>query len=53
MKEHEERGNGHRDDRGKDLIDILLEVSQDEQAEVRITRTHIKVFIMVNFSFLY
>ncbi|XP_059436661.1 cytochrome P450 705A5-like [Corylus avellana] len=46
LKEHEERGKkggwGERED--KDLMDMLLEVCQDEQAEVKITRTHIKAF---------
>jgi hypothetical protein len=51
LREHEERGNrgdwGERED--KDLMDMLLEVCQDEQAEVRITRTHVKAFLTVNF----
>lgn len=48
LKEHEEKGNrdspGETDD--KDLTDILLEVCRDEQAEVKITRTQIKAFIL-------
>ena len=55
LKGHEERGNsgdwGERED--KDLMDMLLEVCQDEQAEVRITRTHVKAFLAVNFYSLY
>lgn len=48
LKEHEFEERGKRGD--KDLMDLLLEVCQDEKAEVRITRTHIKAFILVNFS---
>ena len=34
----------------KDLMDILLEVCQDEQAELKITRTHINAFFLVKDS---
>lgn len=32
----------------KDLMDILLEVCQDEQAELKITRTHINAFFLIS-----
>ncbi|KAL0006730.1 hypothetical protein SO802_008232 [Lithocarpus litseifolius] len=47
LKEHEERrkrDGSVRED--KDLMDILLDVCQDEEAEVKITRTHIKAFFL-------
>lgn len=42
LKEHEERGK--RED--KDLMDVLLEVYQDDKAGMKLTRTHIKAFIL-------
>nr|URF53680.1 cytochrome P450 [Trichosanthes cucumerina] len=43
LKEHEEESD---EKNPKDLMDILLEIHQDDNAAVKITRTHIKAFIM-------
>lgn len=53
MKQHEERGRSEGWEReDKDLMDILLRVYQDEMAEVKITRTHVKAFLLVSFLLL-
>ncbi|XP_008461264.1 cytochrome P450 705A22-like [Cucumis melo] len=47
LKQHEERGKVEgfdRDDR--DLMDIILKVHQDSQAEFKITRTNVKAFLL-------
>ncbi|KAL6125153.1 hypothetical protein ACLB2K_073213 [Fragaria x ananassa] len=47
LKQHEERAEREGWDReDKDLMDILLKAYQDDQAEVRITRTHVKAFLL-------
>lgn len=51
LKEHEERAkrdSGDRED--KDLMDILLKVYQDENAEFRISRSQMKAFFLVILS---
>ena len=46
IKEHQElrKGDGNA---SKDLLDILLEISEDESSEFRLTAEHIKAFFMV------
>lgn len=52
LKQHEERAEREGWDReDKDLMDILLKAYQDDQAEVRITRTHVKAFLLVSHLF--
>ncbi|PRQ54537.1 putative beta-amyrin 24-hydroxylase [Rosa chinensis] len=47
LKQHEERAEREGWDReDKDLMDILLKAYQDDQAEVQITRTHVKAFLL-------
>ncbi|XP_041013854.1 cytochrome P450 705A5-like [Juglans microcarpa x Juglans regia] len=48
LKEHEDRWKSEGVEReDKDLMDLLLEICQDdEEAEVKITRTHIKAFFL-------
>ncbi|GFY80603.1 cytochrome P450, family 712, subfamily A, polypeptide 1 [Actinidia rufa] len=50
MVEHEEKrresGGGEGGGERKDMMDILLEISRDERAEVKITRKDIKSFLM-------
>ncbi|KAJ7949131.1 Cytochrome P450 family protein [Quillaja saponaria] len=49
LKEHEEKKGrriGGVENEERDLMDILLEVYQDDKAEFKITRTHIKAFFM-------
>ncbi|PON52824.1 Cytochrome P [Parasponia andersonii] len=49
MKKHEERGRREGWEReDKDLMDILLRVYLDDKAEVKITRTHVKAFLLVS-----
>ncbi|PIA53462.1 hypothetical protein AQUCO_00900210v1 [Aquilegia coerulea] len=55
MKEHEEvRGEknerGNEGDRVKDLLDILLDVAEDDKAELKLTRENIKAFILDIFA---
>lgn len=38
---------GDETETGKDLLDILLDIYEDENAEWRLTRENIKAFIMV------
>ncbi|KAF2316781.1 hypothetical protein GH714_042122 [Hevea brasiliensis] len=46
-KEHEERAKRECEEReDKDLMDILLKVYQDENAEFRISKTQMKAFIL-------
>ncbi|KAK2637066.1 hypothetical protein Ddye_031858 [Dipteronia dyeriana] len=46
LKEHEERAerDGERED--EDLMDTLLKIYKDKKPEVKITRTHIKAFLV-------
>lgn len=55
MREHEERGEREGWEReDKDLMDILLRVYKDDKAEVKITRTHVKAFLLVsNYIFFF
>ncbi|KAK6232262.1 hypothetical protein SCA6_002335 [Theobroma cacao] len=51
IKEHEEERRkrkemGNESDTVKDLLDILLDIYEDESAEVRLTRENIKAFIL-------
>lgn len=49
LQQHEERASIHgldRDDR--DLMDILLKAYLDEKAEFKMTRNHIKAFLLVS-----
>ncbi|KAF5738943.1 3 9-dihydroxypterocarpan 6A-monooxygenase-like [Tripterygium wilfordii] len=53
IKEHEEERKKDVKDRGdvvKDLLDILLDIYEDESAEIRLTRENVKAFIMVFIS---
>lgn len=52
IKEHQEERKkkkevGESDDDVRDLLDILLEISEDETSEIRLTRENIKAFILV------
>ena len=47
-REEKERGGDHESGKVKDLLDILLDVAEDESAEVRLTKDHIKAFILVS-----
>lgn len=53
MKEHEEERKkrkeigDHEGETVKDLLDILFDIYEDENAEMRLTRENIKAFIMV------
>ncbi|KAK7278852.1 hypothetical protein RJT34_23890 [Clitoria ternatea] len=55
MKEHEdarrkkEMGN-EKDEEVRDLLDILLDIYDDENSEIRLTRENIKAFIMNMFG---
>lgn len=49
LKQHEERAKKEGLDReDRDLMDILLKVYQDHNAEFKITRTNIKAFLLVS-----
>lgn len=53
MKEHEEARKKMKETRDedvtvKDLLDILLDIYEDKNAEKRLTRENIKAFIMVS-----
>lgn len=52
MKEHEETSKKEMGEGIKDALDILLDVYEDENSEIRMTRENIKAFIMVKFSLL-
>ncbi|XP_043691693.1 cytochrome P450 93A3-like [Telopea speciosissima] len=49
---HKNKNNNDQDGEreNKDLMDILLEISQDEKAEVKLTQTGIKSFFLETFS---
>ncbi|KAJ0053631.1 hypothetical protein Pint_01355 [Pistacia integerrima] len=51
IKEHEETRKINkktgRDEAPKDLLDILLDISEDESSEMKLTRENIKSFILV------
>lgn len=51
IKEHEEARKINkktgRDEAPKDLLDILLDISEDESSEMKLTRENIKSFILV------
>ncbi|XXG56591.1 hypothetical protein AAC387_Pa03g3966 [Persea americana] len=54
-KEHEQerrigRKLGVDGDCDKDLVDILLDISEDEKAEMKLTRDNIKAFVPVRSS---
>ncbi|XWS56217.1 hypothetical protein CRYUN_Cryun09bG0067200 [Craigia yunnanensis] len=46
--EHKEarKKNGAGDDTVKDVLDILIDISEDENAEMKLTRENIKAFVM-------
>ena len=44
LKQHEESPQKEN----KDLLDILLKVYQDDKAEFKINRTHLKAFLLVS-----
>ncbi|CAL9004383.1 unnamed protein product [Prunus brigantina] len=47
VKQHEEKAEREGWDReDKDLMDILLKAYQDDKAEVKISRTHVKAFLL-------
>ncbi|KAF2319406.1 hypothetical protein GH714_015808 [Hevea brasiliensis] len=51
LKEREEkakRDGGDQESEDKDLVDILLKVHQDENAEFKISRNHMKAFFLSN-----
>lgn len=41
-------GKKGKDGKGRDFIDLLLDVFEDEKAEIKITRNHIKALILVS-----
>ena len=49
LKQHENSGELKRGD--EDLMDILLKVYQDDKAEFKINRTHLKAFLLVSHSY--
>ncbi|ERN11695.1 hypothetical protein AMTR_s00022p00226080 [Amborella trichopoda] len=49
LKQHEEK-NDHLDG-PQDLVDILLKISQDDKAEMKLTRDDIKAFILVGITY--
>lgn len=55
VQEHEEARKKEKERDGayavKDLLDIVLDISEDQSAEMRLTRENIKAFILVNMSF--
>lgn len=52
MEEHQEarREENGRSGQVKDLLDLLLDISEDENQEIRLTRENIKAFILVCFQ---
>lgn len=53
LRKKKENGEIERDDREhqqKDFMDILLDFSEDENSEIKLTRAHIKALIVVRFS---
>lgn len=55
IEEHEEARKGEKGGRNngvKDLLDILLDISEDESSEIRLTKQDIKAFILVYDFFL-
>ncbi|RWR77797.1 Cytochrome P450 [Cinnamomum micranthum f. kanehirae] len=55
IKEHEQerrigRKRGVDGDSDKDLVDILLDISEDEKAEMKLTRENIKAFVLDIFA---
>ncbi|KAK1281985.1 Cytochrome P450 93A2 [Acorus calamus] len=49
-KEEERRTGGGGGERPKDLLDIMLDVLEDDKAEVRLTRENIKGFVLDIFT---
>ena len=52
IEEHQEtrtkrRHNNDASQQMKDLLDILLDISEDESSDIRLTRENIKAFILV------
>ncbi|XWS59215.1 hypothetical protein CRYUN_Cryun08bG0102400 [Craigia yunnanensis] len=47
--EHKEarKKNGDEGDTVKDVLDILIDISEDENAEMKLTRENIKAFVMI------
>ena len=52
IKEHEQARNEEkgRDEKVKDLLDILLDISEDDDSDIRLGRDNIKAFILVRFQ---
>lgn len=52
IKEHEEarKEDKGRGEKAEDLLDILLDISEDKNSEIRLKKDHIKAFIMVRFQ---
>jgi hypothetical protein len=50
IKEHEEKEmEGTVRSEGMDLMDILLEISRDPNAEMKLTKKEIKAFFLVSY----
>ncbi|KAJ4822455.1 hypothetical protein Tsubulata_007014 [Turnera subulata] len=54
IKEHEEArminketGGGDEESGGKDLLDVLLDIAEDESSQTKLTRENIKAFILI------
>nr|AGA17936.1 flavone synthase II [Dahlia pinnata] len=45
-EEMRKEGKGMEDGKGKDFLDMLLDVLEDDKAEIKITRNHIKALIL-------
>ncbi|XP_071717518.1 cytochrome P450 93A3-like [Rutidosis leptorrhynchoides] len=50
LKEHEEARKNKEIREVKDLLDILLHITQDDSMEIKLTREHIKAFILDIFA---
>lgn len=47
IREHEEARKNKETGKVKDLLNILLDISENESMEIKLTREHIKAFILV------
>nr|AGK85254.1 flavone synthase II [Erigeron breviscapus] len=50
QKRRSDQGNKEFGDKGKDFLDMLLDVMEDNKAEIKITRNHIKALILDFFT---
>ena len=45
------KGKVGEEEQVKDLLDILLDISEDESSEISLNKDHIKAFILVRFLY--